>query len=271
MLTTLLFVPGNKPDLFPKALRSGANVAILDLEDAVGISDKEMARETVLNYLQNVDSESITQLALRTNSLSSPWGKADLEGMKKRNIQPKIYVHPKTENAAQVRELDAYFTDNTQIILMIESMKGFYYLAEIAAASKKVVALALGGADFTNETGIKNEWESLYFYRSMLVMHAKAHDLAAIDSPYFDFKDTEGLRKEMLQLKNIGYSGRLVIHPSQINVIQAVMKPTEIEIEEAKAIIEVFEAANGNVCQWKGQMIDEPIYRKALRIMKSSS
>jgi len=86
MLITLLFVPGNKSDLFPKALRSGANVAILDLEDAVGIADKEMARETVFNYLQNIDNQSLTQLALRSNSLSSPWGKADLEEMKKNEI-----------------------------------------------------------------------------------------------------------------------------------------------------------------------------------------
>lgn len=266
MYPTFLFVPGNKPDLFPKALRSGAEVAILDLEDAVGLADKKMARELVLTFLQEpIDIHQHTRLALRSNSLSSPWGKIDLKEMKAKGIEPEWYIHPKTESAEQVKELDTYFGENTKIILMIESMRGFYDLREIASASKKVVGLALGGADFTYETGLANNWDSLYFYRSMLVMHAKANGLFAIDSPYFDFKDTEGLKTEMQQLKNMGFEGRLVIHPSQIRIIQAVMRPTEAEVDEAEAIIATFEAAAGNVCQWQGKMIDEPIYQKALR------
>lgn len=266
---TLLFVPGNKPQMFKKSLTYGADMIILDLEDAVSPNEKDEARKLVYDFFEQEvpHLQTNTKIALRTNTISSASGRKDLEELRRRHIQPDWYVHPKTENADQVKKLERYFGDDTQMILMIESMAGFVHLHEIAGAGTLVRGFAFGGADFTNDSGLHYDWEAMYFYRSNLVMQAKAHDLFAIDSPYFNYKDSEGLRVEMQRLKNIGFAGRLLIHPSQIEVVRSVMLPTEKELQEARGIKEAFEAAGGNVCQYNGKMIDEPIYKKALRVL----
>ncbi|MFN0200072.1 MAG: HpcH/HpaI aldolase/citrate lyase family protein [Bacteroidia bacterium] len=261
---SILFVPANKIELLPKAFAKQPDVVLLDLEDAVSLQEKDAAREQVFQYLTHHDLPE--NLALRINSITTPEGLADILVLQKTKLKLKLMFLAKVESYA---ELEIYYqhlkSHCEKVIPFIESTKAFSQLTEIAK-HPFLAGLTIGGADLCKETGMVSSWENLAFYRNLLVMNTVSNKILAIDSPYFEFKNLEGLKIEAEKCKQMGFSGKLAIHPSQVEILNTAFAPTAAELEKAERIIEAFEAAGGNVCQLEGEMIDYPIYWRALKL-----
>jgi len=262
---SILFVPANKLELLPKAFAKQADIVLLDLEDAVSLQEKDAARQKAMEYLST--NEIPANLALRINALSTSEGLADILALKKSQIRLKLMFLAKVESYAELEIYHQHLKNHCEkVIPFIESTKAFLQLAEIAK-HLFLAGLTIGGADLCKETGMASTWENLYFYRNLLIMNCVANNILPIDTPYFDFKNIEGLQIEAEKLKKMGFAGKLAIHPSQVEILNQTFAPSQMEMEKARKIILAFEAAGGNVCQFEGEMIDYPIYWRAKRLL----
>lgn len=270
---TRLYMPGNNPNLLQNIAVFSADTVILDLEDAVAPSEKDAARILVKYALQNVDFGN-SEKGVRINPLDTSYGKDDAEMAV--NSKAEIIFLPKTELASQVKELEEIIGEKQiRISPIIETAKGVLNANEIASASPKVVMLCFGAEDFTRDIGAERtkEGKELFWARAMIVMAAKANGIQASDTVFSDINDIEGLESETRFAKSLGFDGKGVIHPNQIEMINKVFQPTEEEIEYAKKVIEALETAKK---QGKGtallgrKMIDKPVAERARRIIKIS-
>jgi citrate lyase subunit beta/citryl-CoA lyase/(S)-citramalyl-CoA lyase len=269
-LAALLFTPGNRPERFAKAATSGADGIIIDLEDSVGVADKERVRLEVVAWLQkNVRVGTPPFLTgLRLNSLRSPAGRADLEAIRAAGLKPDFVMLSKVESAAEAQLGAAKLPASVRLICLTETVRGVRFADEIAAASPRVVALAFGGLDLSAETGGEPVWEALLWPRTQVVHACAAAGIVALDQPYIDFNDAAGLEQECTRARTLGYTGKLAIHPRQCATIATAFRPTEAQIERARRIVAAYDGAGGNVAVVDGQMIDVPIYRSAQRVLQ---
>lgn len=268
MLHSILFVPANCPDRFEKALATAADIVLIDLEDAVGFADKDIAREALILYAKKGLQKRI---AIRLNSPHTLVGLKDLIALQENNIQPEIIVLPKVESASTINLMTEILGNEAYMpktLAMVETPKGIHLLRKMAQESRNLRGFALGAADFSNEMNILPTWEALQPYRAQIVSVCKEFGLISIDSPYFEIQNIEGLQQECNNLKMIGFDGKFAIHPTQIPVINATFYPTEAEITLAKIIVEAFEASHKGAIQVQGMMIDKPIYEKYKRKLK---
>lgn len=269
----LLFTPGNKPERFEKAKEIGADGIIIDLEDAVSLADKKAARKIVLDYLKTYDkSDKNFIIAVRINSIKTQAGIHDLSAIIEQQIRPDVLVLPKVENANEITIINDILAPNTiPIYALIESAIGLYNADEIAK-SKNVVALIFGGADLAADLGATMDWEAMSHARSVIVQAAASAGVSAMDVPYLNFHDEtdDALIAEANRVKQMGYTGKLSIHPKHVIPIIKTFSPTPEEIEKAKQIVDIYESAKGNACEFNGKMIDVPVYKAAERILRLS-
>ena len=261
-----LFTPATRPDRFDKAAGSGADVSILDLEDSVAPADKADARRTALAHLAQPAAGSCGR-ALRINGLETRFGLADLQVLLDSDACPDYLVLPKTESAAHLRILDRLLAEAgkaTRLVALIESAHGLAASEAIAASTPRLEALLFGAADMSADLGAGTAWAPLAYARSRLVAACALAGVLAIDSPFFDVKDHEGLAHETSQVVALGFAGKAAIHPNQIAAINAALTPRPEEVAQARAILA--ENAKG-VGVVQGQMVDEAVARKARRIL----
>jgi (S)-citramalyl-CoA lyase len=261
-----LFTPATRPDRFDKAAASGADVSIIDLEDSVAPADKADARRTALARLTQPADGSCGR-ALRVNGLETRFGLADLQALLESSASPDYLVLPKTESAAHVQILDRLLTEAgkaTRLVALIESARGLAAVEEIAAATARLEALLFGAADMSADLGAGTAWAPLAYTRARLVAGCALAGVLAIDSPFFDVKDHDGLTEETAQAVALGFGGKAAIHPNQIATINAALTPRPEEVTRARAILA--ENARG-VGVVQGQMVDEAVARKARRIL----
>src|SRR5580704_6619897 len=261
-----LFTPATRPDRFDKAAASGADVSIIDLEDSVTPADKADARRTALAHLAQPAAGSCGQ-ALRMNGLETRFGLADLQALLESNACPDYLVLPKTESAAHLQILDRLLVEagkSTRLVALIESARGLAAVEEIAAATPRLEGLLFGGADMSADLGAQTAWSPLAYARAQLVAACALTGVLAIDSPFFDVKDHEGLTQETAEAVALGYVGKAAIHPNQIATINEALTPRSEEVARARAILA--ENAKG-VGVVQGQMVDEAVARKARRIL----
>ena len=261
-----LFTPATRPDRFEKAAASGADVSIIDLEDSVALSDKAEARRTALAHLAQPAAGSCLQ-ALRINGLETRFGLGDLQALLESSARPDYLVLPKTESAAHLQILDRLLTEAgkaTRLVALIESARGLAAAEQIAAAMPRLEALMFGAADMSADLGAATAWAPLAYARSRLVAACALAGVLAIDSPFFDVKDHDGLTQETAQAVALGFEGKAAIHPNQIATINAALTPRPEEVAQARAI--VAENAKG-VGVVQGHMVDEAVARKARRIL----
>lgn len=262
---SILFVPATRPDRFEKAIDSGADIVLLDLEDAVGAEDKEIARKHLVTYFASAPAPMI---AIRINSPFSFTGMQDIVALKNAHVQPNLWVLPKVESPEMVNVLGEIMQTPTYkpaILAMIETPKGLHAMRNIAIFSPYLVGFALGAADFSNELNVQPTWDVLHPYRAQMLATAKEFGLQMIDSPYFEIKNPDGLTAECQKLRSIGFDGKFAIHPTQVNIINTVFYPTEKELAYANILVQAFEASHQGAIQIEGQMIDKPIYEKYKR------
>jgi (S)-citramalyl-CoA lyase len=257
--------------MYEKGLSSSADLVILDLEDAVGANEKDDARRMALEFASSREWND-KLCVIRINSPNTAHGKLDMatlaELYQTKSFAPDLIVVPKVESATDITTCEQVLNETaTGFIAMIETAQGFFDLRQIVSNVRRLVGLAFGSADFTNDMNLLNEWSTLYHYRAMLALAARANKLFVLDAPFFAYRDLNGLRDETLKIKNMGFDGKLVIHPAQVSIVHQVFKPTEFEIELAEKIVKMFQESNGNVCHVEDLMVDEPIYQKALLLL----
>jgi (S)-citramalyl-CoA lyase len=268
-LRTGLFTPATREDRFSRATEAGSDLLFIDLEDSVAPADKERARRQAIAALSTPDT-SRTARALRINSIKTTVGLMDLVALVESSARPDVLLLPKTESAAEVALVDDILRQakkDARLIPLIESAKGLHELHEIAGAAGRTIALMLGAADLSADLGCSLDAPNLDVARASLVSACAIAEIAAMDSPYFDIRNTDGLIKEAARAKSMGFVGKAAIHPNQVAAINKIFSPSPEAIERARKILEINEQGVGSL---DGQMIDEAIARQARRILATA-
>jgi (S)-citramalyl-CoA lyase len=266
-LKSWLFTPATKSDRFARAGDAHADVLIIDLEDSVAPSAKKEARETALRYLAAISADHMP-LALRVNSTDTMFGLDDLQALLSSSANPDYLVLPKCGSAALIGLVGTLLREagkTARIIALIESAKGVGALGEIASAEPKPAALLFGAADMAADLGAETAWEPLLWVRSRIVQASQSAGIAALDSPYFDIADVEGLKRETKASESLGFHGKCAIHPAQIPIINAVLTPSEQQVAEARQILIVNRGGVGSIGH---RMVDEAVARKARLVLE---
>jgi citrate lyase subunit beta / citryl-CoA lyase len=276
---SMLYIPGNNPAMIQQGGVYGADSLLLDLEDSVAPEQKDAARILVRNMIQSVNFYG-TELTVRINHLDTPFGMADLDSIVGLPIDairvPKIET--KEEIAAVIETIEkmerkAGIPESTiKIHPMIETALGVENAFEIAGTSKRIDAITIGGQDLTADMGIiySKDGIGVDYARRRIVMAAKAYKIDALDTIFADLEDEEGLRKETEYAKKIGFTGKAVINPRQIDIIHEVFNPTEEEIRKAIRIVKEYKINKEKglgVFAVDGKMVDAPIVTRAQRIL----
>ena len=274
-----MFVPGDQAGKIEKARYAGSDCVILDLEDGVAESKKESARSNLRQSLQQTWPESPAVL-VRINSDPSTL-RADISAA----VHPRVLgiMLPKCSVAKDILTVAQELTEAEQriglapgtvkLFLLIESARGLLELPALALASERVAALVFGAEDWCLDMGIvrTRAGTELEIARWNVAVCARAHGLSAIDTVYADFKDTEGLLQDTQNCRRIGFSGKLAIHPKQIEPIHSVFAPTQAEIVEAERIVAAFnqaEAQQSGAIAVNGRMVDKPIAERARKLLE---
>ncbi len=264
--SNFLFVPGTRPERFIKALDSGANGVILDLEDAVAQEDKESARAAIRAAWPTFSADQKKRLVIRTNSPGSQFYSADL--ILAQELQVACLLIPKSESVDQINGA-ALVLENTAIIPMIETAVGLDRLREIANANQ-VLRLALGNLDLQADLGMVCDPQEteLQTARYQIVLASRlAHIAPPIDGVTPSTDDLERITDDAERAKRMGFGGKLCIHPKQVPIVQAAFMPTEEEIHWAKRVIEADQASKGGAVKLDGKMIDRPVVILAKRTL----
>lgn len=262
VLQSLLFVPGNKPDRFAKALASGADNVCIDLEDAVPAEQKVAAREAAM-----AAAAGDARLSIRINAIATRAGLADLLALADAAKRPALLFVPMVESAAEIAIARSVLADpSVEFVPLIETVTGLTNAGAIAA-EPGVAALMLGGADLSAQLDVTLSWEPLLVARSQLVMAAAGAGKRAIDVPYIHLDDADGLAEECRRAKALGFAAKAAIHPAQIAPIHSVFRPTAEEIAEALAAELAFAEAGGAAVRFKGKMLEAPVMARYRQIL----
>lgn len=258
---SLLFVPGSRPERFEKALASGADLVCIDLEDAVGPSDKGSARDAAIGALGN------PRLGIRINGVRTRHGLADLLALSAAATKPPFVMVPMVEAVAEVEIVHALLGPDVAIIPLVETVKGVG-IAQAVASSPGIGGLMLGGADFAGELGVPMSWDALFAARSAVVMACAAAKVPSIDVPYLDLDNLDGLAADVARVKAMGFTAKSLVHPKHVAVVHGVMRPTEAEIAEAREAEAAYAAAGESAVRFNGKMLEAPVMMRYRRILE---
>lgn len=276
---SLLFVPAVRPDRYPKALKTGADAVCVDLEDGVGPSSKEVARNAALGLFAERTSIR-TEVSLRINAASTDLGRRDLDTLVSflgrddyAGTRPDALVLPKVSEPDEVRAIELILRSLTQdhfpLIIQIETARGVDAAMEIGAASENVSALLFGAIDLAAEIGCAVEWDALLYSRSKVVLAAAAAGISAIDAPYMDVAALEALGDESRRSRRLGFVGKVAIHPRQVPVIQDSFSPTDEEVAWARKVVAAYESQKGGAFLLDGKLIERPVFLAAQRTLQT--
>ena len=277
MLRSMLFLPGNNPNLLINGNCLGADAVIFDLEDAVAPAEKTAARILVRNTMHYMDFAGVGRI-VRINSIDTPYWRKDLDQILPQ--KPDLILLPKTGCAADILEADRYITELEQklgfepntvgLMALIETAMGVENAFSIASASKRVRALFLGAEDLTADLRCKRtkEGREIEYARTRLVVAARAANIDVFDTPFTDVNDDEGIVVDANLAKALGFSGKASISPRHVEVINRVFSPTMEEIDYAYEVLEAIRIAKEQgkgAIALRGKMIDAPIVARAER------
>ncbi|WP_020666013.1 HpcH/HpaI aldolase/citrate lyase family protein [Amycolatopsis nigrescens] len=269
MPLTYLYVPGDRPDRFAKALVSGADVVIVDLEDAVAAEHKEQARATVAEWLPDAPPGAVE---VRVNALGTPWAEADLAALEDQPSLRAVRL-PKVEAAADVvTALDRLAATGTKLQCLIETARGVEAAYQIATASARVAGIGLGEADLRGDLGLSDD-AGLSYARSRIVVAARAAGLEPpVMSVYPHVADLAGLAESCRAGRRLGFVGRGAIHPRQLPVIRSAFRPSTAEVAGARELLSAFDqgvaAGRGVIVLADGRMVDAAMVSRARQIIE---
>lgn len=275
---SLLFVPGNNPGMVQNAGVLGADTVILDLEDAVAPSEKDAARVLLAQALKTVDYGNC-EIAIRINSLDS-FAQEDLAMLVP--LSPNAIMVPKVNTADDIKQVAQWLQQYevaggrcVEIIALIETPVGIANCMQIAAAHERLTALAFGAEDYTAGLGAQRtkEGQEILTARCLLANAAAAYSIQALDTPFTDVNDDEGLKKDVALSRQLGFKGKLSINPRHIEAIHEGFTPTAREINWARRVLEIIKEAEeqgAGVVALDGKMIDKPIVDRAKHLLQTA-
>lgn len=265
----VLFVPGSRPERFAKAIASGADQVVLDLEDAVGPADKDSARASVLQFLERCRTDIPgVECGLRINPPATAEGARDLRSLAEIAVDPDFVMIPKVESAADIRIVDGVLAGReARLVPLIESPRGLLAAEAIASASARVSALMFGGYDYAMALRGRPCWDSFLAARSRLAIVAAASGVGFIDVPHLAVDDPAALAEETDRVIALGATAKAAIHPAQVAIIQARFLPTAAQLEWARRVIEALEGRAGEAVAVDGKLVDRPIELAARQAM----
>ena len=277
MRRSMLFLPGNNPNMLINGNCLGADAIIFDLEDAVAPGEKDGARILVRNTMRYLDFRGCETI-VRINSIDTPYWQLDLDTVLP--CQPNLILLPKTGCAADVLTADAYMTaleerlglvpNTVGLMPLIETAMGVENAFSIATSTKRVKALFLGAEDLTADLQCRRtkEGREIEYARTRLVVAARAAGVDVYDTPFTDVNDDDGIWVDAKLAKSLGFTGKASISPRHVEVINAVFSPTEKEIDYAYEVLDAIAQAKRQgkgAISLHGKMIDAPIVARAQR------
>ncbi len=278
-----LYTPANTPSRMINAGIYGSDGVVFDLEDSIAFDEKDEARfllEEMLPFIaDDLQRQGILcRLAVRINGLDTPWWQADLHSCLKAGAH--LIRVPKVESADDVHKIDAYLDQleaelmlppgTTKIQALLETPLAVEHAFLIAASSARIVAFSFGAEDYCAALGLRRKEASLAldYPRSRIASAAAAFGLESYDSVWGFLDDQAGLIEDAKRSRSLGFCGKSVIHPNQINVINEVFSFSAQEIEEAKRIVEAVKLASSGVLAEQGRMVDKPVVLWARRVLE---
>ena len=265
---SFIFTPGLHPEMFPKAIASGADMVCIELEDGIAIKDKNEARKNTIEALETLEVKSGVELVVRVNCQRTKFGLLDLEAFISAKTKVKAIMLPKVKTPDEIAFIDDLLTDcglDTDLHVIMETNEALESIYEIANASKRIVALYFGGVDMAAELRVPNEYKNLIYARSKLVHAGASVGVDVIDVPYLDLDDMDGMKKEAELVRDLGFTGKGSIHPKQINMLNEIFTPSKEEIVKAKRIVDQFNASNTGLVVIDGKLIEKPVLREMQR------
>jgi citrate lyase subunit beta/citryl-CoA lyase len=286
LIRTALVVPGNRPDRVDKAVATEADRVIIDLEDAVAVSQKVETRALVRD---RIIAHKDRGVLVRVNGLEADFITGDLEAIVVNELGGLVL--PKTENSHQVGKIHRLLVDrekkqglqagSTAVILLTESALGVQNIFQISSAATELnreFLIALGAADYALDMGIEitKDGGELMYPRSRIAVACRAAGIAPpLDTPFMiDLKDIEALKDDAARAKQLGFQGKLCIHPNQIQPVHVIFTPTAEEISFARRVVEAFEAEEAGgaaAIQVDGKFVDYPVVERSRRILRLAS
>jgi citrate lyase subunit beta/citryl-CoA lyase len=279
LLRSMLYVPGNRQEMCRKAVQLPADAVVLDLEDGVPPAEKQTACRLVKSYLSEL-AQTGRRAFVRLNPLSSGLTQAELEEL----VRPGLdgVSLPKINSANEVQIIASWVSalekewgmelGQVKLIPWVETALGVLNAYNIACASPRIVGLALGGDDLTRDMGIvrSDDGMELLYPRAHVALAAIAVGVAPLDTPYTGFRDEAGLVREARLARQLGFQGKVVIHPSQIEPVNGIFSPSFEEVAEARRLVAVFDEAlsrGSAVTTVEGKMVDTPVAERARRLL----
>ena len=265
---SFIFTPGLKPEMFPKAIVSGADMVCIELEDGIAIKDKDEARRNTIKALETLEVKSGVELVVRVNCQRTKFGLLDLEAFVSSKTKVKAIMLPKVKTPDEITFIDDLLTDcnlDTDLHVIMETNEALESIYEIAHASKRIVALYFGGGDMAAELRVPNEYKNLIYARSKLVHAGASVGVDVIDVPYLDLEDMDGMKKEAELVRDLGFTGKGSIHPKQINMLNEIFTPSKEEIIKAKKIVDQFNKSDTGLVVIDGKLIEKPVLREMQR------
>ncbi|MEJ2199822.1 MAG: aldolase/citrate lyase family protein [Desulfuromonadaceae bacterium] len=279
---TMLYVPGNMPSMLQNIPIFESDGVMIDLEDAVPYSEKDAARILVRNFLNNY-REHNKEILVRINGLQTQWWEDDLKAVLP--AMPDGIRLPEANSPEIVETLDTKLTEyeeelqlpigHFKILPSIETAEGVINCIKTAKSSTRLIGLAFGAEDYTASLEIERtkSGEELFAARTRVVWACKAVGIQAIDTIFADAADMDGLRKETELIKTLGFSGKSLVNPRQIEVVHEVFAPKQEEIDYALQVVEAIQRARAmgtGVIALNGRMVDAPVVKRAVKILKTA-
>ena len=265
---SFIFTPGLNPDMFPKAIASGADMVCIELEDGIAIKDKNEARKNTIEALKTLEVKSGVELVVRVNCQRTKFGLLDLEAFISSKLKVKAIMLPKVKTSDEIKFIDDLLTDcnlDTDLHVIMETNEALQNIYEIAHSSKRIVALYFGGVDMAAELRVPNSYQNLLYARSKLVHAGASVGIDVIDVPYLDLEDMDGMKKEAELVRDLGFTGKGSIHPKQINILNEIFTPSKEEISKAKKIVDQFSESDTGLVVIDGKLIEKPVLREMQR------
>lgn len=279
LLRSLIFIPGNRPNMLQRALSFNADILMVDLEDSVPPAEKSAARDLAAQWIPQL-RQAGRRVMVRLNSLDTGLPRDELTAL----LSPHLYGVSlgKTDSPHDLREIDRIIAPlenaagippgQIKLIPWIESAKALVNVHQIAAALPRTIALAFGAEDYTNDMGIQRTeaGAEVHHPRAAIAIAARAAGLAALDSPYIAFRNPQGLQQDAATARQMGYTGKFAIHPDQIDPINAAFSPSPEEIAHAQRIMAAWreaEAAGRGSLSLDGKMVDIPVVKRAQNLL----
>ncbi len=279
LLRSLIFVPGNRPNMLERALTFDADIIMVDLEDSVPPGEKVAARDVAAEWIPRL-RQAGQRVMVRANALDTGLTRGELAAV----ISPHLYGVSvgKTESAGDLREIEGIISPleiganleagHVNLIPWIESARAIVNVNEMATALVRTVAIAFGAEDYTNDMGIQrtDDGEEVYHPRSAVAIAARAAGIASLDSPYVAFRNPEGLKKDAGVARQMGYTGKFAIHPAQVETINEVFSPQPEDVAYARRVMEEWREAEANgrgSLSLDDKMVDVPVVKRAQNLL----